>query len=226
MIKDILILCVFFFCVFVVLSKNIIQDIERYDKKKLDINDIKSGDLFLVSYTGYYSILAKTLTGHNFIHPSLAVWENGELFIIEFANYHKYLQGLVKFPFKDWIRFNRNTKILKNSLKIKNDSKEEREKISRNILKTYDKYSGRFSEFSNFFNLNYFRFVNMFGKYDNISKEENITCTEVMAFLIYESQISDKSKHLTYFRSSTFVGYQGFDLKNEYYCDENYILEL
>lgn len=211
---------------FFISSKNIIQDVSNYDRKPLDINDIKTGDMFLISYTGHYASVVKTIAGFNFIHPSIAVWENGELWMVEFAYYTEDKKGLIKIAFSDWIKYNRNTVILKNTLSIKNDSSKEREILRQNILNFYEKYKKKYSNFSNFLNPNYFRFLNKFGKYDSITETSNVTCAEIMAFLVHETEISQKTKPISFFQSSKFVGFDGFDLQEKYYCDENYILEL
>lgn len=217
---------IFSFVTFVTLSFNIIQDTSDYDRKPLDVDNIKTGDLFLISYNSTMFNFMESILGFNFVHPSIAVWEKNELFMIEFAEYTNLYKGLIKVPFKEWIRYNKNGTILKNSLSIKNDSLEERKILEEKILDFYDKNKEKYSNFSNFNNLNFFRFFKRFGKYEGISNSSNLTCTELLAYAIFESDIAKKNKSLQYFQPSKFVGFEGFDLNEKYYCDENYIIQL
>ena len=61
------------------------------------------------------------------MHPSIAVWENNDLFMIELINYFnddKY-KGLIKVPFNKWYRINRRAIILHNQLELKDNNRED-----------------------------------------------------------------------------------------------------
>jgi hypothetical protein len=209
-----------------ILHSKVIKNISHYDKRKLDINDIKTGDLFLLSYTRNIHLLVNAMLGMNFTHPSIALWEDGKLFMVEYAEYPVKYDGFLKIPFEEWIRFNKNTVILKNSLFIKNDSIIKREILANNILNTYYNYKEKFNNFDGNFNLNMYRFFLKYGNYKSIEKYKNPTCTEILAFLICESGIAKKTKSLEYYQPSKFIGFSGFDLNEEYNCKENYIIDL
>ena len=212
-------------CYFILFMK-VIKNNSHFDKKTLNIDNIKTGDLFLLSYSRKIHLFFNALLGMNFVHPSIAVWENGKLFMLEYADYTDSYEGFVKIPFQEWIRFNRKSVILKNSLSIRNDSERERENLSSKLLDIYYSYKEKFNNFEGNFNPDMYRFFLRRNNYRSVEEYNNITCTEVLAFLICESGIAKKTKSLEYYQPSKFVGFSGFDFKDKFYCEENYIIEM
>jgi len=62
------------------------KDFSGYSIKKLGKENIKSGDIFLIAYHKPQNLIGDLLMKVKFNHVSLAVWENGELYLIEYAN--------------------------------------------------------------------------------------------------------------------------------------------
>jgi len=121
-------------------------------KNQLDIpiktlfrDNIKTGDVFLVDWQRINNIFLASLFSNSFMHPAIAVWDKGDLFMIELINYFdddKY-KGLIKIPFNKWYRINKKGLVLYNKLKIKGDCKERRKELADKILNFYTEYKGK-----------------------------------------------------------------------------------
>lgn len=223
-------ICIFCFIIGVLsvmyFNNKIVKDVSSFDRKFLNKRMIKTGDLFMVSYTRMSHLILDSLLGLNFVHPSISVWENGILYMVEYADYFDKYRGFIKIPFDEWIKFNRKGVILKNSLSIVDETKEKREELGRKILKIYEENKDSFNDF-NGTPLNQIKMFNPFLRnYKKIEKGENVTCTEVLALIICESGIAKKTKALHKYQPSKFVGFSGFELEKDYFCDENYLIKL
>ena len=204
------------------------KDFSGYSIKKLRKENIKSGDIFLVAYHKPQNLIGDLLMKVKFNHVSLAVWENGELYLIEYANYFDKYQGLLKIPYERWIRFNKNTTILKNSIssvgeKKRREKEEEREK---KILEYYYENKDKMSKFKGGWNMSWYRFLYKKNKYQSIDLSYQTTCTEIMVSLLGDSGIVKKEKALSDYHQSDFIGMSGFSLPNNISYTQDYLCSL
>lgn len=234
------------FCIFIVGAGFIrCKKLSHIKIQNLYLDEIKTGDTFMISYQNKYRILSDSLIGLNFTHSSTAYWEDGKLYFIEYAYYNEKWNGIMKIPFQIWINFNKNTIILINKLKIINHEKEERKKLGMNIEKFYQEFKRKDDLEPNFsLNWNRFRqdsnnpknvmsrFINLLvgipeNKYERIDPDKNklLTCVEITACLLCETGIVKKDKSISYMPSK-FVGMKGFSLNNNYNYDEHYICDI
>ena len=214
------------------------KDFSGYSIKKLGKENIKSGDIFLVAYHKPQNLIGDLLMKVKFNHVSLAVWENGELYLIEYANYFDKYQGLLKIPYQRWIRFNKNTTILKNSISSSQNEREEREKgekkrrereekeIDKKILEYYYQNKDKMSEFKGGWNMSWYRFLYKKNKYRPLDLSYQTTCTEIMVSMLMNSGIVKKEKALSDYHQSDFIGMSGFSLPNNIKYTQDYLCSL
>lgn len=107
------------------ISTNDNIELSRY----ITLNDINTGDIFIVSYQRPTFFPSKALGLINYQHPVIAVWENGFLYIVEAGGY-KGFDEILKIPFSKWIRMNRWSTVLHLPLETTLD----KEVISQRIL--------------------------------------------------------------------------------------------
>ena len=199
------------------------KDFSGYSIKKLGKENIKSGDIFLVAYHKPQNLIGDLLMKVKFNHVSLAVWENGELYLIEYANYFDKYQGLLKIPYERWIRFNKNTTILKNSISFSQNEREDREK---KILEYYYQNKDKMSEFIGGWNMSWYRFLYKKKRYQPIDLSYQTTCTEIMVSLLGNSGIVKKEKALSDYHQSDFIGMSGFSLTDNVKYTQDYLCSL
>lgn len=204
------------------------KDFSGYSIKKLRKENIKSGDIFLVAYHKPQNLIGDLLMKVKFNHVSLAVWENRELYLIEYANYFDKYQGLLKIPYERWIKFNKNTTILKNSIssvgeKKRREKEEEREK---KILEYYYQNKDKMTEFKGGWNMSWYRFLYKKNKYRPLDLNYQTTCTEIMVSMLINSGIVKKEKALSDYHQSDFIGMSGFSLPNNVSYTQDYLCSL
>jgi len=214
------------------------KDFSGYSIKKLRKENIKSGDIFLVAYHKPQNLIGDLLMKVKFNHVSLAVWEKGELYLIEYANYFDKYQGLLKIPYQRWIRFNKNTTILKNSISStgeeREDNKEEREREDnkeekereKKILEYYYQNKDKMSEFKGGWNMSWYRFLYKKNKYQPLDLSYQTTCTEIMVSMLMDSGIIKKEKALSDYHQSDFIGMSGFTLPDNISYTQDYLCSL
>lgn len=193
--------------------------------KTLFRDNIKTGDVFLLDWQRANNIFIASFFKNSFMHPSIAVWENNDLFMIELINYFnddKY-KGLIKVPFNKWYRINRRAIILHNQLELKENIN--REDIRDRILNFYLEYKGKMGT-PNGFSLDWIRFWNPKKEYKPLEKFDNIICTEVLSFLLVETGIAKKSKSLESYKPDSFIGMKDFDLEEGYSYDKHSLVKI
>lgn len=222
------------------------KEFNQFKIKNLYLDEIKSGDTFLVSYQQYYRIFEESFCGLNFTHSSTAYWENGMLYFIEYANYTEEWNGIMKIPFHMWFKFNKNAIILVNKLDIKQNEDIERKNINKNIKLFYNEFNRKDDLDSSFslFGWNRFRrdyrnsnniishlWNTLLGQpqnsYKKINPEVNkeITCVEVTACLLCECGVVKKNKSISY-APSKFIGMKDFQLNDNYYFSDYFICDI
>tara|TARA_R110001592_G_scaffold146527_9_gene370628 strand:+ start:1209 stop:1901 length:693 start_codon:yes stop_codon:yes gene_type:complete len=194
----------------------VIKDNSQYHIKYLYKDNIKSGDIFLLGNTKRNKIIGDLFFMVNFVHPSIAVWENNNLYILEFAMYPTK-EGFIKIPFEEWIYFNKNKNILHSCL---NTSVPEREKIRLKMINFFEKNKKRINKKNKNFDITWLRFPLRIKRQLNIN---NISCTEVLTELLYYAGIVKKNKGTSYYHQSDFIGLKGFKLKKQFSYTNNYL---
>ena len=212
----------FIFLVFLTTWHNLLifKDRGTHLKRILYKDEIKTGDLFLIGYKKPGNILGDLLLKVNFNHIAISVWEDSNLYIVEYANYFNKEQGLLKIPFEKWSRFNKNTTILKNNSNI---SKNEELEISKKILNFYETNKDKLKIFKGGWNPSWYRFLYKKNKYQTLNFEKQTTCTEIMAHLLCEIGLVKKSKALSDYHQSDFIKLSGFDKNNIKFRDSNLV---
>jgi hypothetical protein len=207
--------------IFIYLIRNYLKykNFSEYPVQKLRQENIKTGDIFLVAYHKPGNLLGDLIMKVKFNHVSLAVWENNQLFMIEYANYFDKYQGLLKIKYQDWVRFNKNTTILKNSISISDN-----QKIAEKILQYYDNNQNKMTKFKGGWNMSWYRFLYKKNKYLPLDLTYQTTCTEIMSSLLGDVGIIKQVKALSDYHQSDFIGMSGFLLntgityKKDYLC--------
>jgi hypothetical protein len=190
-------------------------------------DDIKTGDIFLLDWQRSNNIFIASMFKNSFMHPAIALWEKGDLFIIELVNYFsddKY-RGFIKLPFNKWLRINKKGLILHNKLKIEDEdgvNKNIREELGNKINDFYIKYKGKMSEPSGF-NFSWSRFINPSKTYKPIENFDNIICTEIISFMLMDLEIAEKNKSIESFQPDDFIKLSGFTIKKPYNYTEHYL---
>ena len=69
-------------------------------------DDMKSGDLVVVSYNSLRGKLVKVFTGSAWVHSGLVICEQDKKYIIEVAYYDNEKYGVLMTPLKEWVDFN------------------------------------------------------------------------------------------------------------------------
>ena len=221
--KILLLLSLYFIFLYIYTWRNILvlKNI-TYPEKNLYKDEIKTGDIFLLGNKKKHKIFGDSIFMIKFIHPSIALWENSNLYMIEFAIYPDK-EGLIKIPFQDWLRYNKNKKILRSALDIDNETRYEREKIKENILSYYNLNKDKINSMNRNFDLSWIRFPLRIKKELDIN---NISCTEVLAKIIDASGIAKKDKGSSYYHQSDFISLSGFILNNKFSYNNNYLCKF
>ena len=213
--------------------------------KNLYLDTIKPGDTFVISYQQWYRIFGDSAIGLNFTHTATAYWENGYLYFIEYAYYTEDWNGIMKIPFHEWFRFNKNAIILVNKLTIKENETSAREELNGKIGEFYEEHKrkddldasfdldwNRFRQDYRDSNEPLSRFWNRFlGQPDNQYKKINFekskksTCVEITACLLCETGVVKKNKSISYLPSK-FIGMNGFDCCENFEFSDYYICDI
>ena len=101
----ILLIILLFFAINILLVDDT-PDEERY----IDVDEIQTGDIFMVSYQNKIAKIQKAFTKSEWVHSGL-VWkdeESGIVYILEGSNYRdKNYKGFFKMEFEKWFYKNR-----------------------------------------------------------------------------------------------------------------------
>tara|TARA_R110001592_G_scaffold18816_14_gene77811 strand:+ start:12502 stop:13200 length:699 start_codon:yes stop_codon:yes gene_type:complete len=221
--KIVLLLVLYFIFLYIYTWRNILvlKDI-TYPEKNLYKDEIKTGDIFLLGNKKKQRIFGDSIFMIKFVHPSIAVWEDSNLYMVEFAIYPDK-EGLIKIPFHQWLTYNKNKRILRSALEIDNETPEHRKKIKDNILSYYENNKKKINSIDRNFNLTWLRFPLRIKRELDI---DNISCTEVLAKIIDVSGIAKKDKGSSYYHQSDFISLSGFILNNKFSYPNNYLCKF
>jgi len=191
--------------------------------KTLYRDQIKTGDIFLIDWQRANNIFITSIFSNSFMHPTIAVWEDGDLFMVELINYFnddKY-RGLIKVPFNKWYRINRKGLFLHNKLETDID----RKVISKNILKFYIDHKGKLGEPKGF-SKKWIRFLYPEETYKNREDFDDFVCTEIIAMLLKEVGIVKKNKSIESYQPDSYIGMKDFQLEKGYNYDNYYLAKI
>ena len=225
MLKNIITLLFFYLIIIYFYSwRNLIyiKDNSKFPQKTLYKDNINSGDIFLLGNKKYHKLIGDSIFRINFIHPAIAVWEDSNLYIVAYGLYPTK-RGLLKIHYDEWLNYNKNKKILHSPLSIKKDKINGRSKLEHNILNFYNKMKQKIDSYDSNFNLDWIRFpLRIESKLDL----KNISCTEVMTLLLQNTGIVKKNKGISYYHPSDFISLKGFELKDNYIYNNNYLCKI
>lgn len=221
--KIILLLILYFIFLYIYTWRNllVIKD-NNYPVKNLYLDDIKTGDIFLLGNKKHQKIIGDTIFMINFVHPSISIWEDSKLYMVEFAIYPDQ-EGLIKIPFEKWIQYNKNKSILQSCLEIENEISGDRQILSKKILAYYEENKKRINNMNKNFDLSWVRFPLRLKRDLDIN---NISCTEVLADLLYTIGIAEKDKGISYYHQDDFISLSGFQLNDKFYYHNNYLCKF
>jgi hypothetical protein len=207
----------------VYLTRNYLKykNFSEYPVQKLKKENIKTGDIFLVAYHKPGNLLGDLIMKVRFNHVSLAVWEKDELYLIEYANYFDKYQGLLKIKYQDWIRFNKNTTILKNSISGSRDKE-----LETKILNYYENNRNKMDQFKGGWNMSWYRFLYKKNKYLPLDLSYQTTCTEIMSSLLGNIGVINNTKALSDYHQSDFIDMKGFSLSQGIKYKKDYLCSL
>lgn len=198
--------------------------------KNLYRDNIKTGDIFLLDWQRYNNVFISSLFNNSFMHPSISIWENGDLYMIELINYFnsdKYT-GLIKIPFNKWYRINKRAIILYNRLTIKNESTDNlgvREKLGEKIITFYNEYKGLIKK-PNGLSKDWLRFWYPTKKYKKLENFDNVICTEIISFMLKETGVVEKDKSVESYTPDSFIGMKKFKTKNPYIYKNHFLVNI
>lgn len=198
----------------------IFKDRSSYLKRLLYQDEINSGDLFLIGYKKPGNILGDSLLKVNFNHIAISVWEDSNLYIIEYANYFNKEQGLLKIPYERWKRYNKNTTVLKNKINFEEDQ------IANKILKFYNENKEKLKTFEGGWKPDWYRFLYKKNKYTDLDFKNQTTCTEIMAYLLSEIGLVRKNRALSDYHQSDFINLKGFNLVKKVSYSEPHLVKF
>lgn len=192
----------------------------------IDKKDIKTGDIIILNFNKN-NVFTDGIFGFKFYHAAIALWENEELYFIEYAWYNDKKEGIIKHHYSEFSYYNIDSVMMLNKLVIKDDSEEKRKKLSHDILKFYETVK-KVKDIEPGFGLGWYRFLTQHkDKYKPLNFEEskNVTCLEILSCLLCEIGIVKKNKSISYLPTK-FINMEGFDFEKNYSYDKNFLCNL
>lgn len=209
----------------------------KFQSKITKYDDIKSGDIFLVSFESISKMFSDSLFRIQFLHPALIVEQNDEKYVIELMNYSNK-QGFHMMELDEWINRQKHNSIILNKMSIDKDAlfegkkmneDEIRKEISRRIISFSQPYSEGEKKINSVggFDKTWWRYVYPEGVYTDQQIEDNVTpCNEFCVYLLIKSGVVLGNKHIDHFHPDTFIGMNGFKLKKPFSFNEYYLCDL
>lgn len=218
------ILLFFFFLLlfgYVVLGSRLVH-FKDYSELKAGLlikDHINTGDVFLLSYNNVFRSFGESFMGVRFFHPSIAMWQDGELYMIEYAEYNKPYDGINKIPFEIWYRINKNSMFLHNHLDFKGDYD-----LGEKLEAYYQKYK-------NMKVVDQLAWIRLMLQQDKKyipknEKEDTLICTEFAANFFTDLGVVKNLKSLPKYEPEDFVGMKGFVLTKDFDYSDGYIADM
>jgi len=168
------------------------KKIDGENLKQIYKEDIQTGDIIILDFQSIQSLFIASLFRNNYMHPSIALWQDGELFMVELMGYSDK-KGLLKIPFEEWKRRNRHGIAKLCKLEIEENDKERRELIAKKIEQYYQKYKPLLST-PRGFSWNWRRFWFQVSKQNYLLDELN--CSEVLVMILIKCGILSRQHAL------------------------------
>ena len=105
------------------------------------------------------------------------------------------------------------------------EEKHEREVLSQNILRLYEKYKNDIKEPGGF-SYKWKRFLNPPPKYTKLEKFDDRICTEITAMILIESGIVKSNKSVESYYPDSFIGMKEFDTNKPYEYNQSFLALL
>lgn len=189
-----------------------------FDRKIVGYEDIRAGDVFLVSFESISKIISDSMFKIQFIHPALVIEEKDQKYVIELMNY-KRKTGFQKMELDEWIGRHKRDFVLLNKLEISSDQEKHRKEISDRIISFSTKFEKGSQKIDGVggFNSSWWKYNNPSGGYQDQEIKNKITpCHEFCVYLLIKSGIVKPTKHVDYFHPETFIGMKQFDTNHPY----------
>lgn len=213
-----------------------------FHSKIVKYEDIKGGDIFLVSFESISKMFSDSFFRIQFLHPTLVVEQDDQKYVIELMNYSNK-QGFHMMELDEWINRQKHNTIILNEMKISRDSisgnhtfegkemseQEIRKEVSRRIISFSQPFSEGEKKIENVggFDGSWWRYVYPEGGYSSQQIENGVTpCNEFCVYLLIKSGVVLDDKHIDHFHPDTFIGMNGFKVKKPFSFDEHYICDL
>ena len=160
----------------------------------VDVEDLKTGDILFVEYNNSLGNLMRVWSGSKWTHIAMIFKDkNGDKYVMETANYPRPLykdlyikhKGVLFLTLNNWIKYNQRRNIA--VLKLNTPEDFDRSVFLNEFEKVHDKKLDTF-------NIKWFRLLykKSYTSKDAILKE-NITCYELIVYLLQESGVSKKN---------------------------------
>ncbi len=239
----ILVLLIFTFLLFLLCYRFHESNLKRsFQSKITKYEDIRAGDIFLVSFESISKMFSDSFFRIQFLHPTLVVEQDDEKYVVELMNYSNK-QGFHMMELDEWISRQKHNTIILNKMKVirepisediifegKKISEDEiRKEISRRIISFAQPYSEGEKKIESVggFDGSWWRYVYPTGGYSDQQIENNVTpCNEFCVYLLIKSGVVMDDKHIDHFHPDTFIGMNGFKVKKPFNFDEYYMCDL
>jgi hypothetical protein len=212
----------YYFIVFIIFTSFIIFIVFRLSKDDIEPNsksntvftsELNSGDLVFVSYRNSLGKFMKVWSGSKWTHVGIAYRDSdNKLYIMETSNYDEPYRGVILMPISEWNQYNRNQEI-----SVKKINEINSEDLLKNFTKIYDKNLDTFG-------LSWFRLISK-RPFENLQDKENITCFELVAYLLQECNVIKKDLSPSSFFPIDMIK-ENFTINKEYNFDKLKRLKL
>lgn len=150
--------------------------------KSITSSELNTGDLLFVSYKNILGTFMKAWSVSKWTHVAMVYKApDGEIYVMETANYPD-IKGVLFLPIAEWYRYNKNCEIAVKKLHKPNyfdDSK---------IIEIFDRLVDKKLDT---FGTSWFRLLSK-KEYSDLAEAENITCYELVVYLLQEANIVKK----------------------------------
>lgn len=150
--------------------------------KSKSIQELNTGDLLFVKYDNSLGYFMRFWSNSPWTHTAMVYRApDDNLYVMETANYRKS-KGVLFMPIQKWIKLNQKCEISVMHLSTP-------ESYDRNlILKSFEKIKNKKLDT---FNINWLRLLRK-TPYQNLKNNENITCYEMIVYLLQDGGIAQK----------------------------------
>jgi hypothetical protein len=195
-----------------------------FEIRSLHYDEIQTGDILLVTYSDPITIFNQAIISMQFIHAALCSREGSNVYVYEFGNYFGKKVGFLKLTFSEWIKYNKNSLIMINKLKVEDDSKSKRNELSLKL--------NNFRE-NNMSDIDY-SFLDFMGRYlvptreykDFDNTKTDYACYELVLNMLKDIDIIDDLNATETYVTDDMIGMKKFNLSEKYSYDEYFIADI